>query len=152
MPQNEAPKDIRKGPKAKPIHERNLSQQELTPILYPERTYSQSQRIRVLTFLESHQIPISPLGGHRKPTQTEASERYQIPQRTISHWVRRKKKIEEFGKRSTVRKMVEESSRYSGRVLWPELDSRLYRECIERREAGRSVRKGWFRMESQFQF
>ncbi|RPB01349.1 hypothetical protein L873DRAFT_1891493, partial [Choiromyces venosus 120613-1] len=35
---------------------------------------------------------------------------------------------------------------------WPELEDKLYKEFIERREAGRTVRQGWFHMCSQFQF
>jgi len=41
---------------------------------------------------------------------------------------------------------------YTKRVLWPELEDRLYSEFIEWRKGGRTVRQGWFRIQSQFQF
>ena len=41
---------------------------------------------------------------------------------------------------------------YTKRVLWPELEDRLYSDFIERRKGGRTVRQGWFRIQSQFQF
>jgi len=136
------------------IHERQLTQQELQPIVHPERTYSQHQKLRVLTFLTNHQIPLPYPGDqrYRLPTQQEASDLYLIPRRTISDWVRKKEVIEKYGKRSRVRKDSNEEVGYSRRVLWPELETRLYQEFLERREAGRSVRQGWFRIESQFQF
>ena len=46
----------------------------------------------------------------------------------------------------------EESVGFTRRVLWPELEDVLYKEFMERRKAGRTVRQGWFRIQSQFQF
>jgi len=40
----------------------------------------------------------------------------------------------------------------SQRVLWPQLEDVLYSQFIERREAGRTVRQEWFRIQSQFLF
>ena len=140
----------RRGPKAKPIHERSLSQQQLAPIKRPERSYSQVQKIRVLTFLEHHQIPCRYSGEYRKPTIQEASAMYQIPRQTISNWVMNKKEIEKVGRNSQSR--MREELGESGRVLWPELESQLYSDFIERREAGRRVRQSWFRIQSKFQF
>ena len=113
-------KTQRRGPKAKPIEDRILTPFNLKPIRYPERTYSQMQKIRVLTFLEHQEIPLTRNGEYRKPTQLEASDFYQIPQRTISDWVRKKEKIAGLGKRSPV-KMAEDLG-YAGRVFWPELE------------------------------
>ena len=143
-------KTQRRGPKAKPIEDRNLTPVYLKPIRYPELTYSQMQKIRILTFLEHQEIPLSRNGEYRKPTQHEASEFYQIPQRTISDWVRKKEKIAGLGKRSLVKR--EEEWGYAGRVFWLELEERLYSNFIERREAGRTARQGWFRIHSQFLF
>jgi len=44
------------------------------------------------------------------------------------------------------------TSGYSQRVLWPELEDRLYEDFLEQRKAGRTVRQGWFRIQSQIQF
>jgi len=149
MPPIRSPK-CRRGPKAKTIKQRTLSPVELKPIQYPQRTYSQSQKLRVLTFLEHHDIPLRWPGEYRKPTQQEASDMYHIPQRTISTWVKRRKQIEGVGKNSHIKK--EEQKGNTQRVFWPELEERLYSEFLERREAGRSVRQGWFRIHSQFLF
>ena len=48
-----------RGPKLKTLKERQLSPRDLKPIQYPERSYSQSQKLRVLVFLEHHEMPIS---------------------------------------------------------------------------------------------
>ena len=128
----------RRGPKVKPIAERQLSKKDMKPIVYPERTYSQSQRLRVLTFLENHQIPLSNPREFRKRTQQEASDLYHIPRRTISDWVRKKADIKRVGRGS--QKVMEEWEGYTQRVLWPELEDQLYRDFIERRKARRIVR------------
>jgi len=141
MPPVHSPKCCR-GPKVMPIAERQLSQKELRPIVYPESIYSQNQRLQVLTFLESHQIPLSDPRKLRKPTQQEASDLYQIPRRTISNWIRKKKEIERVGRGS--QKGREEWVGYTGQVLWPELEDQLYKDFIQRRKAGRIVRLGWF--------
>ena len=147
MPPIRKPK-IHRGPKAKTIVQREFT---LKPIQYIERTYSQSQKLRVLTFLEHHEIPLLFQQGYRQPTQQEASDMYQIPRRTISDWVRKKKEIEKVGKNSPVKKQEGELG-YSQRVLWPELEDKLYIEFIERRKAGRIVKQEWFRIQSTFLF
>jgi len=147
MPPIRKPK-IHRGPKAKTIVQREFT---LKPIQYIERTYSQSQKLRVLTFLEHHEIPLLFQQGYRQPTQQEASDMYQIPRRTISDWVRKKKEIEKVGKNSPVKKQEGELG-YSRRVLWPELEDKLYIEFIERRKAGRIVKQEWFRIQSTFLF
>ena len=38
-----------------------------------------------------------------------------------------------------------------GRVLWQQLEDVLYKEYMERRKAGRTVRQGWFHIQSRFQ-
>jgi len=140
----------RRGPKPKTLATRELRDQDLKPIRYPERTYSQNQKLRVLTFLEKHQIPLQRLGQYRQPTQQEASDLYQIPRRTISDWVQKRSTIEKLGRDSRVKK--EESLVCTRRVLWPELEDFLYKEFMERRKTGRTVRQGWFRIQSRFQF
>jgi len=74
---------------------------------------------------------------------------YQIPLRTISDWVRKEKEIEKVGKSSPAKKQEGELA-YSWRVLWPELEDKLYIEFIERRNAGRIVKQEWFRIQSTF--
>ena len=46
----------------------------------------------------------------------------------------------------------EESVGFTRRVLWPELEDVLYKEFMERRKTGRTVRQGWFRIQSRYQF
>lgn len=140
-----------RGPTATKITERELTERDLRPIIFPERTYSQKQKLRVLSFLEHHRIALeSQPGEYRRPTQVEASALFQIPQRTISDWVRGRESIEVGGVGCTVKRR--EESGYSTRILWPELEAQLYREFLKRREAGRTVRQGWFRVQSQFLF
>jgi len=147
MPPIRKPK-IHRGPKPKTIAERQFT---IKPIQYIERTYSQSQKLRVLMFLEHHEISLPFERGYRQPTQQEASEVYQIPRRTISDWVKKKKEIERVGKNSAIKKQEGELG-YSRRVLWPELEDKLYSEFIERRKAGRIVKQEWFRIQSTFLF
>ena len=140
----------RRGPKPKTVTERQLIRCDIRPIRYPERSYSQSQKLRVLVFLEHHTIPIARPGienaQYRNPTLQEASDIYQIPRRTISDWVKKKERIEQIGRNSTVRK--DRASEYSPRMLWPILEERLYPDFVERMGAGRTVRQGWFRIQS----
>jgi len=46
----------------------------------------------------------------------------------------------------------DKESGYSQRVLWPELEDRLYEDFLERRKAGRTVRQRWLRIQLQIQF
>jgi len=140
----------KRGPNAKQIKERTLRSYDLSPIMRPKRTYSQNQKLRVLTFLAHHSIPLAEPGKYRNPTQQEAANFYRIPLSTINDWVRKKGQIEGVGRNSGKRK--EETMGVSQRVLWPQLEDVLYSQFIERREAGRTVRQGWFRIQSQFLF
>jgi len=105
----------------------------------------------VATLLNNRIVTLLFQQGYRQPTQQEASDMYQIPRRTISDWVRKKKEIEKVGKNSPVKKQEGELG-YSRRVLWPELEDKLYVESIERRKAGRIVKQEWFRIQSTFLF
>ena len=108
MPPIRSPK-CQRGPKANSNSERILLPDQLKPIQYPQRTYSQFQKLRVLIFLEHHQIPLARKGEYRPPTQQEASNLDEIPQRTISDWVRQRGQIEERGRtRNSAVKRVEE--------------------------------------------
>jgi len=139
-----------RGPKPKPISERVLRARDLKPILYPERTYySRHQKVRTLLFLEHYRVPIQNSPSKRRPTQQEAADLYNIPQRTISDWVRNKKLIGGVGINSLV------GAQQPGAVShcwWPELEESLYKDFIEWREEGRIVRKGWFRVQAGFRF
>ena len=91
-------------------------------------------------------------GEFRSPTQQEAAKAFQMPQRTIRDWVRKKDQIEKIGKNSSIRNHASGGLGYSRRVQWPELEDKLYNDFIERREGGRTVRQRWFRIQSQFRF
>jgi len=140
----------RQAPKVKPIDQQILSANGLKPIQHPQGTYSQSQKLRVLTFLEHHRIPLRLSGECRKPTQQEASDMCHIPRRTISTWVKRGIQIEGVGKNSQIKREV--ISGNIQRVFWSELEEQLHREFLEWWKAGRSIRQGWFRIQSQFLF
>lgn len=127
----------RRGPKPKPIKDRQLKPSNLRPIQRLEISWSQKQKLRVLVFLYHHRIPTR-FGQYRSPTQQEAAEIFQVPQPTISEWVRNQKKIEQ-------QKPTDRSSREAVICQWPELETRLYEEFLERRKQGRSVRQSWFR-------
>jgi len=75
---------------------------------------------------------------------------YLISRRTISTWVKSRNQIEGVGKNSQIKR--EEISGNTQRVFWPELEERLHSEFLEQQKAGRSVRQGWFRIQSQFLF
>ncbi|RPB01142.1 DDE-domain-containing protein [Choiromyces venosus 120613-1] len=139
----------RRGPKAKPISKRILTERHTNSIIRPECTYSRRQKVRVLVFLEHHRIPQKRAGYFRKPTQKEAGEIYKIPQRTISVWVSQKDLIEGVG--INAQASTQESSTAS-RCWWPGLEQRLYDDFIESRQQGRIVRRGWFLVQAGFRF
>ncbi|RPA95569.1 DDE-domain-containing protein [Choiromyces venosus 120613-1] len=117
------------GPRAKQISERELKQGDINRITKPERTYSQKQKLCVLAFLEHHQISLNDESNiypikYRRPTQNEASEWFQIPQRTISNWVQNRKTIEEVGENSKIKRR--EPTTISTHIQWPELEKQLY--------------------------
>lgn len=116
------------GPKPKKIKDRILKTEHITPIQRPERYWSQRQKTRVLVFLYHHRIPVYVVGRshdihswcYRAPTQQEASEIYQVPQRTISDWVRKQDAIESYSINSI---------RIPHSIMlcqWPELELKLY--------------------------
>ena len=106
MPPIRRPKR-QQGPKAKAISERIVLPDKLKPILYPQRTYTQFQKLCVLTFLEHHRIPLARRGEYHPTTQQEASDLYKIPQKTITDWVRQKAHIEGRGTNSAVKTIAE---------------------------------------------
>jgi len=148
MPPVRRPK-TRRGPKPKTIGQRKLSERILKPVIYPERTYTQWQRIRVLVFLEHYRIPCAQGNKSRNPSQQEAAEIYGVPQRTISDWVRKKKQIEGVGENALVRTEALEGISH---CWWPELEAKLYEDFIKWREQGRIVRRGWFQVQAGFWF
>lgn len=140
----------RRGPKPKSIKDRVLKPGEIKPIRRPERSWSQRQKIRVLVFLYHHRIPVYIVGRYndqdcwkyRPPTQLEASEIFQIPQRTVSDWVRKQGEIERYSSR------IVRMPHTAVMCQWPELESRLYHRFLDRRELGQAIRTGWFRVHS----
>jgi len=136
------------GPKPKKISERHAYAAKIKPVKRPEKAWSQAQKIRVLTYLHHTQIPITPTiylsttELFRSPTQTEASENFGIPQRTISEWVKNKENIEDLGGGKHTNICTSKSKDMS---KWPEMESKLYERFIEKREKGQAIRREWFR-------
>lgn len=124
------------GSKPKSIKDCVLKPEDLKPIRRPESSWSQRQKLQVLTFLYYHRIPIN--DTVRAPTQLEASEIYGVPQRTISGWVQQQNKIEGSSIIRSPRALVV--------CQWPELESRLYQLFLGRRERRQAVCAGWFRI------
>lgn len=97
------------GPKPKSIANQVLKASDLKPIQRVERTYSQKQKLCVLVFLWHHRIPVVPrvhdkylrfkleLPEYQPPMQQEASELFQVPQKTVSNWVWQQQAIETVG-------------------------------------------------------
>ena len=119
MPTIQSPK-CHRGLKVKPIAKRKLSKKDLKPIVYPERTDSQNERLRVLNFLENRQIHLSNPREFLKLTQQEATDLYYIPRHIIQNWVRMKAEFERV--RWGSQRGNEEWEGYMGQVLWPELE------------------------------
>jgi len=70
---------------------------------------------------------------------------FAVPQRTISEWVKKEKKIESMGggghrNLRTVKTQVT--------CKWPEIESQLYNRFMQAREKGQAIRKEWFRRHS----
>jgi len=141
----------KRGPKPKLISKRVLDQQSINSIVRVERTYSHRQKIRVLTYLEHQQIPLQRPGRFRKPTQQEAADKFQIPPRTISEWVKKRGEIEKVGINTKGRAPDPDIGNYS-QCWWPELEEKLYSDFLEWREQGQIVRRGWFRVQAGFRF
>jgi len=134
---------IRRGPKTKPLAERSVP--EVLQIQRPIRTYSCAKKLQVLKFLSDHRVPCSQDSGSsrvgsqtlamRPPSQAEACIKFQIPQTTISGWVRISSTILEASKNGR-------SVRQAGRCDWPEIEKELNERFLKEREAGRAVRRG----------
>lgn len=142
----------RPGPKPKLIRDRILKPSDIIPIRFQQRTWSQQQKVRALVFLYHHRIPVEIVvkglkvgtGDFRCPTQIEASDLFGVPQRTLSDWVRKQDTIESLAKFSSVRTL-----RTFTPCRWPDLETRLYRQFLERGEKGQAVRRGWFRVHAE---
>ena len=130
----------RPGPKPKALENRVYKVRG--PIRRVERSYSREKKIEVLIFL-MHRLPKG--GGeddgieYRCPTQTEASQWFRIPQRTISEWLRNRVQI--VGQKI--------GSRRQRLCLWPQLEIALFERFVKEHEAGRPVRRGWFRRQAK---
>lgn len=132
----------RRGPKPKLIKDQKLRPEYMKPIQRPERSWSQRQKIRALVFLYHHHIPSEfETSGYQAPSQQEASDIFNIPQQTISDWVKKQDKIEQYGMSSSIR-----SARTTMICQWPELESELYELFLERRGKGQAIRRAWFQI------
>jgi len=133
----------RRGPKPKCVAERKVAIP--SQIQRPCRSYSRAKKLQVLNFLQG-QVPteveshtgflIKP--SSRAPLQDEAAALFQIPQTTISGWLRSSEKILHSSK-------GERCIKNSVPGRWPEMEAVLHERFLEDREAGRAVRRGWFR-------
>ncbi|KAF8417272.1 hypothetical protein BGX38DRAFT_1070071, partial [Terfezia claveryi] len=75
----------RPGPKPKCLESRVYKVRG--PIQRVQRSYSREKKIEVLMFLIHHRLPKdNDQDEYRCPTQTEASQWFKIPQRTIAQW------------------------------------------------------------------
>ena len=131
------------GPKPKSVAERKVSLPR--QIQRPCRSFSRAKKLQVLNFLQG-QVPTEVelnAGGlsepsSRAPSQDEAAAFFQIPQTTISGWLRKSEKIVHSSKGARCIKNT-------GSGRWPEMEAALHRRFLEEREAERAVRRGWFR-------
>ncbi|GKT89765.1 purine-cytosine permease fcy22 [Colletotrichum tofieldiae] len=105
----------RPGPPPKPLHEKAAYRQR-APVKRTERSYTDQRRREVILYLESHKIACDKNDvrarrtwnggredqqppaekGYRWPTLREASEWFQVPERTIHSWWKRRDQI--FGR------------------------------------------------------
>jgi len=92
--------------------------------------------------LEHHSIPLVRPGEYRHPREQEAADFCQIPRRTISDWVLRKKIIKGVGKNSQKRK--EETLGFSRRIIWPQLEERLWSEFLSEERQDERYGRGGF--------
>jgi len=134
----------RRGPKPKSVAERKVAIP--SQIQRPCRSYSRSKKLQVLNFLQG-QVPSTEVESNtgvlikpasRAPLQDEAAALFQIPQTTISGWLRSSEKILHSSK-------GERCIKNSVPGRWPEMEAVLHQRFLEEREAGRAVRHGWFR-------
>ncbi|KAG6163105.1 hypothetical protein E4U51_005934 [Claviceps purpurea] len=140
-----APQHQRPGPKIAALATRHLIPSAPTTVI--KRIYSTRRKIEVLLWLlhhritdpEAHNTEHYVQDGLRRPYLREASQWFQIPERTINHWW-------------TNRDSFEEIRTNSPRPYWPELEERLWADFTARREEGHLVRTGWFRQRAQEQF
>lgn len=159
---NKIQKKKKRGPKPKKISERAFNIAIVKPIRRREISWSQAQKVRVLTYLTHHRIPIEPdiripaastnaestsseVNPCRSPTQTEASQLFGVPQRTISEWVKKENNIESMG---GVTHPNLSTFKIEVTCKWSEIESQLYNRFIQAREKGQAIRREWFRRHS----
>jgi len=95
----------KRGSKPKKISERYFNSSKIKPKMRQQHSWSQAQKIRVLSYLHHYQIPTSPTihsplsstSSFHLPSQAEASKQFGVPQCTISEWVKNKENIESLG-------------------------------------------------------
>ena len=141
----------KRGPKPKLISERKLDKRSIKPIVRVERTYSHRQKIGVLTYLEHHRIPLQNEEKFHQPTQQEAADKFQLPRRTISNWVKKKGRIEKAGI-NTKGRALDPDVGSQRQCWWQELKKKLYGYFLKWQGQGRILRLGWFRVQAGFQF
>ena len=76
---------------------------------------------------------------YRRPTNAEVASYWKIPENIIEEWW--KKQGEILGTKSDSRR----NTVMTWRCAWPEMEEELFQTFIAQREAGRLVRRGWFR-------
>ena len=141
----------KRGPKLKLISERILDKRSIKPIILVEQTYSQWQKIHILNYLEHQQIPLQHKGKFPQPTQQEAADKFQIPRRTISNWVKKKGGIEKVGI-NTKGHTLDPDVGYYSQCWWPELLAKFHGDLYEWGGPGRIVWRGGFVFRPVFGF
>uniref|UniRef100_A0A0B7KKN3 SAP domain-containing protein n=1 Tax=Bionectria ochroleuca TaxID=29856 RepID=A0A0B7KKN3_BIOOC len=127
------PAKRRPGRKRKSLEDRIYSPPK--PVRRVERSYPDHQKIKVLMFLHHHRVFVRRVKSpdyYRPPSQQEAADFFQIPQRTIGQWVRQKDEI-----------IQGKPPRYSPQ--WPLLEEALMKEFHQARKlAIFTFSNGWW--------
>ncbi|CAG9942603.1 unnamed protein product [Clonostachys rosea f. rosea IK726] len=121
------PAKRRPGRKRKSLEDRIYSPPK--PARRVERSYPDHQKIKVLMFLHHHRVFVRRVKSpdyYRPPSQQEAADFFQIPQRTIGQWVRQKDEI-----------IQGKPPRYSPQ--WPLLEEALMKEFHQARKLEEAV-------------
>lgn len=137
----------RPGPKPKPL---STFLCYTPPAKKVERSYTREKKLRVVSYWLYALVPDengsnSDSFGQRHVTRKEVSDRYLIPESTISGW---KKQVE----------LILTSTKGSRAIkpdptcAYPEMEEKLFDRFWERRMEGQMVRRAWFRIASKYFF
>lgn len=127
-------KKTRPGPKRIDIIKKPLAFPP--PVSAIKKHYTTQYKLRVISYLRHATIPTGPTTT-RPVTPAETARRFKIPRSNLSRWKKNEKELQDS--------LGTQRRNQIGKRRWPKMERPLYDGFIERRKAGKFVRRRWFR-------